>query len=199
MIEQLRPRDFRAPGSLLQTDLATMLKHDPKAFDCLIFPALPGKDETVAVTEDVVGTLDSEERAQTYGQPEQGRAMIVPEEALGFDVLAGELANSFLGASTPMNILLSMPVRNYSLIQWREFATPDAEEPELRTVYVLDSKAAGRTAGAGVVYICAPLPALGEIPDLPPAPAEPEPEEEGQPDDGAHGQTPTEGDPVGVL
>ena len=30
--------------------------------------------------------------------------MIVPEEALGFDVLAGELANSFLGASTPMNI-----------------------------------------------------------------------------------------------
>lgn len=199
MIEQLRPRDFRAPGSVLQTDLATMLKHDPKAFDCLIFPALPGKDETVAVTEDVVGALDSEERAQTYGQPEQGRAMIVPEEALGFDVLAGELANSFLGASTPMNILLSMPVRNYSLIQWREFATPDAEEPELRTVYVLDSKAAGRTAGAGVVYICAPLPALGEIPDLPPAPEEPEPEGEGQPDDGAHGQTPTEKDPVGVL
>lgn len=199
MLNQLRPRDFRAPGTVLQADFATMLQHDPKAFDCLIFPALPGRDETVAVEADPVGALDSNERAQTYGQPEPGRALIVPEEGLDFDVLAGELANSFLGASAPMNILLSKPVRNFSLIQWLEYATPDAEEPELRTVYVLDSKAAGRTAGAGVVYICAPLPALGEVPDLPPAPEEPEPDGEGEPDAGAHVQIPAADDPVGVL
>ena len=137
---------------------------------------------------------------QRHGtHPEQGRALIVPEEGLDFDVLAGELANSFLGVSSPMNILLSMPVRNFSLIQWLEYATPDAEEPELRTVYVLDSKAAGRTAGAGVVYICAPLPALGEVPDLPPESEEPEKDGEGEPDAGAHGQTPAADDPVGVL
>lgn len=192
MIDHLHPRDYRATGSVLQTDLATMLNSHPEAFDCLIFPALEGKNESVAVEADPVGALDSNERAQTYSQPEPGRALIVPEEGFGFDVLAGELANSFLGASSPMNILLSMTVRNYSLIQWLEYATPDAAEPELRTVYVLDSKATGRTTGAGVIYICVPLPALGEVPKVPPL--------EEEPDDGeAHDPKPPTGDPVGVL
>ncbi|MGE9984881.1 hypothetical protein [Desulfovibrio sp. SGI.169] len=167
MIEKLNPRDFRAPARILAEDLQTMLTHDPKAFDCLIFPAIPGDEETVAVADDPVGSLDAGERAQKYGEPVLGRAMIVPEEGLGFEVLAGEVANSFLGATAPMNILLSMPVHNYSLIQWSEYATPDADEPEIRTVYVLNSKAVGRVSGAGTVYVCAPLPALGEVPNTP--------------------------------
>lgn len=199
MIDQLTPRDYRAPGSVLQEDMATMLRCHPEAFDCLIFAAVAGQNETVAVAEDVVGALDAGERAQTFATPVLGRALLVPEESLDFDVLSGELANSFLGASTPLNILLSIPVRNYSLIQWKEYATPDAEEPELRTVYVLSAKSAGHTAGAGVVYVCAPLPALGEVPDLPPPAEEPEPDGEGQPDDGPHDHTLAADDPVGVL
>lgn len=189
MIDQLKPRDFRTPAKILAQDLKTMLAHDPKAFDCLIFPAIPGQEETVAVSEDPVGSIDAAERAQKYGEPVLGRAMIVPEEGLGFEVLAGEVANSFLGVTAPMNILLSIPVNDYSLIQWREYATPDAEEPELRTVYVLSAKAVGRVAGAGTVYVCAPLPALGEAPDAP------EKETEGT----APGVDASEGDNVGVL
>lgn len=187
--DALNPRDFREPARILVQDYQTMLAHDPKAFDCLIFPAVPGEEETVAVAEDPVGSLDAGERAQTYGEPVLGRAMIVPEEGLGFEVLAGEVANSFLGVTAPMNILLSMPVRNYSLIQWREYATPDAEEPEIRTVYVLSAKAVGRVAGAGTVYVCAPLPALGEVPDAP------EHETEAM----SPGVDTSEGDNVGVL
>lgn len=93
-----------------------------------------------------------------------GRALIVPDEAYGFELLSGEAAESFLGASAPMNILLSMPVRCYSLVQWAEYAAPDAAEPEIRTVYVMDARPAGRVAGAGAYYVCAPLPAPGEIP-----------------------------------
>ena len=200
MINQLVPRDFRIPAKILAQDLQTMLAHDPKAFDCLIFPAVPGEEEIVAVAEDPVGSLDAGERAQKYGEPVLGRAMIVPEEGLGFEVLAGEVANSFLGVTAPMNILLSMPVRNYSLIQWREYATPDAEEPEIRTVYVLSAKAVGRVAGAGTVYVCAPLPALGEVPDTSLVPEEPGPSGGGLPDDdGPHGQPLMEDDSVGVL
>lgn len=168
IIDALNPRDFRKPAKILVQDYQTMLAHDPKAFDCLIFPAIPGQEETVAVSEDPVGSIDAGERAQKYGEPVLGRAMIVPEEGLGFEVLAGEVANSFLGVTAPMNILLSIPVNDYSLIQWREYATPDAEEPELRTVYVLSAKAVGRVAGAGTVYVCAPLPALGEAPEQEP-------------------------------
>lgn len=200
MTEKLNPRDFRAPARILTQDYQTMLAHDPKAFDCLIFPAVPGDEEIVAVAEDPVGSIDAGERAQKYGEPVLGRAMIVPEEGLGFEVLAGEVANSFLGVTAPMNILLSIPVNDYSLIQWREYATPDAEEPELRTVYVLSAKAVGRVAGAGTVYVCAPLPALGEAPDTSLVPEEPGPSGGGLPDDdGPHGQPLMEDDSVGVL
>lgn len=165
MKNTLKPRDFRAPARILAADYRQMLAHDPKAFDCLIFPALGGREETIAANEDVVGALDDEERAQTYGEPVQGRAMIIPDSELSFDVLAGEVAQNFLGASAPMNFLLSMPVRRFSLVQWLEYAEPEDTEPQTRTVYVMDVKAAGRVAGAGTVYVCAPMPALGEVPE----------------------------------
>lgn len=194
MIEQLKPRDYRAPARILAQDYKTMLEHDPKAFDCLIFPALDAEhDEKVAPGPDIVSSIESGERANSYGDPVIGRALIVPDEAYGFEVLSGEAAESFLGINAPMNILLSIPVRNYSLIQWTEFASPDAEEAEIRTVYVLDARPVGRMAGAGTYYVCAPLPALGEIPDIQPSPEEQEEE--------AVSET-TEADntdPVGVL
>ena len=196
MIDQLKPRDFRTPAKILAQDLKTMLAHDPKAFDCLIFPAIPGQEETVAVSEDPVGSIDAAERAQKFGEPVLGRALIVPEEGLGFEVLAGEVANSFLGVNEPMNLLLSMPVNDFSLIQWREYATPDAEEPETRTVYVLSAKAIGRVAGAGTVYVCAPLPALGEVPQGSSQEEEPE---AGKSDTGEESPDTPQADAVGVL
>lgn len=193
MIDQLKPRDYRAPARILAQDYKTMLEQDPKAFDCLIFPVLDSEhDEKVAPGPDVVSSIESGERANSYGKPVIGRALIVPEEAYGFEVLSGEAAESFLGVNAPMNILLSMPVRDYSLIQWTEYATPDAEEPEIRTVYVLDAKTAGRVAGAGTYYVCAPLPAIGEIPDV-----LPEPEDKEDTDEGS--ASTDDADPVGVL
>ena len=59
--------------------------------------------------EGSVGSIDAAEQAQKFGEPILGRAMIVPEEDLGFEVMASEVANSFLGVNEPMNILLSMP------------------------------------------------------------------------------------------
>lgn len=170
MISLLKPRDYRAPARILAQDYKTMLEQDPKAFDCLIFPALGSEyDEKVAPGEDVVCALESGERAQSFDDPVLGRAMIIPDEGYGFEVLSGEVAESFVGLNTPMNILLSMPVRNNSIIQWSEYTTPDAEEPEIRTVYVMSAKTAGRMAGAGTFYVCAPLPAIGEVPEIPPA------------------------------
>lgn len=58
-----------------------------------------------------------------------------------------------------MRIILSVPgARKYSLIQWLEFPTLDAEEPEPRTVYIMDSAPIGRTLGVGLVHTCLPLP-----------------------------------------
>lgn len=165
----ITPRDYRQPGRVLKQDLSTLLDVSPEAFDCLVFRALPSEDEQVTIEQDVVGSIESGERAQSYAEPVEARARIVPDEGLAFGVLSSALAENFIGASQPMNILLSVPgVRKYSLVQWMEFPDVDSDGAELRTVYVLDSKPVGRTLGAGVIYTCLPLPALGEVPQRAP-------------------------------
>lgn len=167
MTTTLTPRDYRLPGRVLKDDLATLLRDSPEAFDCLVWIAKDSThDEQVTVEEDVVGSIESGERAQSYEEPVPARARIVPDDGLAFGVLSSGLAENFLGTSQPLRLLLSVPgVRKYSLIQWLEYPTLDAESPEPRTVYVLDSAPIGRTLGVGIAYTCLPLPALGEIPD----------------------------------
>ena len=185
----IAPRDYRQPGRVLKQDLSTLLAASPEAFDCLVWIAKDSShDEQVTVEQDVVGSIESGERAQSYEKPIQARARIVPDEALAFGVLSSALAENFIGASQPMRIILSVPgARKYSLIQWLEFPTLDAEEPEPRTVYIMDSAPIGRTLGVGLVHTCLPLPALGEVPAA--APEEEGPLQSGSPQD----------DIVGVL
>lgn len=59
MISQLKPRDYRAPARILAQDYRTMLEQDPRAFDCLIFPALDREsDEKVAAANDAVSAIE---------------------------------------------------------------------------------------------------------------------------------------------
>ena len=133
----IAPRDYRQPGRVLKQDLSTLLAASPEAFDCLVWIAKDSShDEQVTVEQDVVGSIESGERAQSYEKPIQARARIVPDEALAFGVLSSALAENFIGASQPMRIILSVPgARKYSLIQWLEFPTLDAESrnPERST------------------------------------------------------------------
>lgn len=119
----IAPRDYRQPGRVLKQDLSTLLEASPEAFDCLVWIAKDSShDEQVTVEQDVVGSIESGERAQSYEKPIQARARIVPDDALAFGVLSSALAENFIGASQPMHIILSVPgARKYSLIQWLEF------------------------------------------------------------------------------
>ena len=120
----IAPRDYRQPGRVLKQDLSTLLAASPEAFDCLAKD--PSHDEQVTVEQDVVGSIESGERAQSYEKPIQARARIVPDDALAFGVLSSALAENFIGASQPMRIILSVPgARKYSLIQWLEFPDMD--------------------------------------------------------------------------
>ena len=123
----IAPRDYRQPGRVLKQDLSTLLAASPEAFDCLVWIAKDSShDEQVTVEQDVVGSIESGERAQSYEKPIQARARIVPDDALAFGVLSSALAENFIGASQPMRIILSVPgARKYSLIQWLEFPDMD--------------------------------------------------------------------------
>ena len=120
----IAPRDYRQPGRVLKQDLSTLLA---ASFDCLVWIAKDSShDEQVTVEQDVVGSIESGKRAQSYEKPIQARARIVPDDALAFGVLSSALAENFIGASQPMRIILSVPgARKYSLIQWLEFPDMD--------------------------------------------------------------------------
>ena len=118
----IAPRDYRQPGRVLKQDLSTLLAASPEAFDCLVWIAKDASHDE----QDVVGSIESGERAQSYEKPIQARARIVPDDALAFGVLSSALAENFIGASQPMRIILSVPgARKYSLIQWLEFPDMD--------------------------------------------------------------------------
>ena len=71
----IAPRDYRQPGRVLKQDLSTLLAASPEAFDCLVWIAKDSiHDEQVTVEQDVVGSIESGERAQSYEEPIPARA-----------------------------------------------------------------------------------------------------------------------------
>lgn len=206
MNQPLLPRnaEYIAQARILQADMETLLKQHPEAFDCIVFAAQEDQDEMVSSELDVVGSLESGERAQTYAKPVRCRALIAPNEEQDFGVLSSGLGENFDSAERPLALLLSIPgVRTYSLVQWLEYASPALASDEAvtaRTVYVLKTSPIGHSMGAGVLYLCQPLPAMGEVPEgtveeLPPEELLPEKQSGEQPEE----PEPMQPDLVGVL
>lgn len=164
----LLPRNYHDTSMTLRHDLQVMLRDHPEAFDCLVYPALESaKNEFVTVDGPRVGIADRDERAQSYGEPVQARAFMVPDPNMEFMAVDSGLYESITGSQPPVNILLSIPgIRTYSLIQWLEYLKPDECETIERTYYVSEVKPLGRTLNAEMIHVCYPLPALGETPLL---------------------------------
>ena len=167
MTTPMSPRTYKPAGNVLNHSYAVMLRDHPEAFDCIIYPARSSEHNEILADNAPVGTLlDRDERAQQYDQPVQGRAMIVPTSDLAFDATDSGSYESFHSASEAINLLLSEPgLRKHTLVQWLEYRSLESEETVERTVYIADIQPMGRTLGAGMLYVCHPLPALGEIPD----------------------------------
>lgn len=161
----MRPRNYSPLGSILSHDYKSVLEQHPEAFDCIVFPAKsPEHDETIAVNESVATVLESDSRAQKYDTPVYARAMLVPKQELDYDATESGQYEAFTDSSDAINLMLSVQVRRYSLIQWLEYIALDRDETIERTVYVRDILPLGRTLTAGATYVCYPLPAVGEVP-----------------------------------
>lgn len=188
-MSQIKPRSYRPGGQALNDSYATMLQAHPEAFDCIIYPAKSSEYNEILADNEPTGTLlDRDERAQEYDPPVLARAMIVPRQELAFDATSSGLYESFHAASEAMTLLLSENgLRKHTLVQWREYISLTGEETVERVVYIADEKPVGRTLNAQMLYICYPLPAMGEKPQHEPEldkPEQPDPCPENPPDVG---------------
>ncbi len=186
-MSQLTPRSYRPGAQALNDAYATMLQSHPEAFDCIIYPAKSSEHNEILADNEPVGTLlDRDERAQEYDPPVLGRALIVPKQELAFDATDSGLYESFHAASEAMTLMLSISgLRRHSLVQWEEYLSLDSEDTIERVVFIADEKPVGRTLNAQMLYICYPLPAIGEKPEKEPVkPDQPDPCPENPPDVG---------------
>lgn len=165
----LKPRSYKSTAGIVRHTLEVMLRDHPEAFDVLVFPALESdRNEIVAVNRPRATLLDREQRLQEYGPPFRARARIVPEDIMPLEMVDSASFESFHGMQDAVRIVLSQPgVRTFSLIQWLEYPEHESEETATRTVYIAETQPLGRTLDAGVVHVCYPLPAGGEVPELP--------------------------------
>lgn len=186
-MSQLTPRSYKPGAQVLNDTYATMLQAHPEAFDCIIYPAKSSEHNEILADNEPVGTLlDRDERAQEYDPPVLARALLVPKSELVFDATDSGLYESFHAASEAMTLMLSISsLRRHSLVQWKEYLSPDSDDTIDRVVFIADEKPIGRTLNAQMIYICYPLLAMGEKPEQEPEKAEqPDPCPENPPDIG---------------
>lgn len=167
----MKARDYRDFNKAMSGDFMVFVRSHPDACDILLFKPDPESLEKVAVDQDVVGALESEERSLEYLDPIMTKAVLVPDEFPFGAVDAGGEPDGNMGQ--PVALLIADPeVPRQSVIQYREFVN----DTDVRVVslYVLRSEIIGEAPGACEKHYCLPFqvfdyefiePPLNELPE----------------------------------
>lgn len=165
----LKPRNHQPLGRVIESGLSAFLLGHPEAFDALLFKAVKGSEEDVAVAGgiiDVVGSMESSERSLDYADPVKTRAFLLPDDGISFYATTDGAGETEVGIEQPLAMLLLEPdVPKYSVVRWQEYDGTGLDAAIVsRTFYVFDAKPAGRGTGAGMVYFILPMSSPGELP-----------------------------------
>lgn len=149
------PRDYRATGAALTGNINLQINNHPDSFECLLYRADLSATETVADNEDVVGSMESSERAVTYADPIGARALRIVEGP--FFQSATNLGDGPDGnADQPLVLVLSVePVPEQSVIQYEEMVSED--DRRLVSVFVVRGDLIGSIPGGKQRHYCIPF------------------------------------------
>ena len=147
-------RDYRIASSEMELDMVTMFEQDPDAIDILIYKARLGNPETVSETEDVVGSLESNERAIEYDDPIDSRGIFLPFDFQG--ILAMDSGARPTDFEVPVVMLIQereIPVG--SVVQYNEYVT----DTEIQTfsLYILKSESVGQAPAMAMKHYMIPF------------------------------------------
>jgi len=157
------PRDYRATGNALTADINATITYHPDSFECLLYMADFSAPETVASNADVVGSMETSERAVTYLDPVGARAMRIVEGPFFQSATnAGDGPDGNL--DQPLVLVLNLePVPEQSIIQYEEMIGED--DRRMVSVYVVKSDLIGSIPGGKERHYCIPFKSIeGETP-----------------------------------
>ena len=149
----MKPQNTTVVSSIVASDLDAVIAAHPETFDAVIFRAINDNMETVAPTDDVVGTLENTQRRIEYEPPELVSVLEPTLEMANYRMLT-EGDGYGLQNDGVYRLLISGRVPVQSVI-----AYPVAQHGgtfTLRIMYVLAAEALGRKAPAGYVYSLMP-------------------------------------------
>jgi len=150
----METRDYRETSALIASDLVTMFDSDPDAIDLLLYKARIGNPETVVETEDVVGSLEADERAIEYDDPIDTRGIFLPfdfQEVLAMD--SGAQPGDY---ETPIVMLIQeTDIPKGSVIQYDEYVNGD--EKQTVSLYILKSDAVGQAPAIAMKHYLIPF------------------------------------------
>lgn len=133
------PRDYRAAADVIAADLLTLLDSDPDAFDIVLFKPRLANPETVVQTADVVGSIESDERAVEYDDPIPSRGLFLPFDFQG--IIAMDSGEKQADPDVPLVMLIKeKDVPKGSVVQYDEYVS--SSEVQTISLYVIKSEAA---------------------------------------------------------
>ena len=151
----IQTRDYRETSQLIASDLETMFDHDPDAIDVLLYRAELATAEVVTgLVQDVVGSLESDERAIEYADPVETRGIFLPFDFSGILAMDdGDMAGDF---ETPIVMLIKGDeIPKASVIQYDEYVSQT--ETRRVTLYVMKSEAVGQSPAIAFKYYLIPF------------------------------------------
>lgn len=160
-----RPANQHRPATdqLTQDLLATLDQH-PMAFDVILFPTADGKEDvTEGAMEDVVGSLEGDERQLTYGAPFVTQAL-EPQHSIEFRSMLSDGDGYGIESSEgePWRLLIKgCPVPKRSVLA---YVVDTGQGLALNVMYIMGGRSIGRRAPAGYLYQL--IPYLGGLKHL---------------------------------
>ena len=151
----IQTRDYRETSQLIASDLETMFDHDPDAIDVLLYKSeLVMAEIVTGLVQDVVGSLESDERAIEYADPVETRGIFLPFDFSGILAMDdGQMAGDF---ETPIVMLIKGDeIPKASVIQYDEYV--NQTETRRVTLYIMKSEAVGQSPAIAFKYYLIPF------------------------------------------
>lgn len=160
-----RPANQHRPATdQLTQDFNAMIGQHPMAFDVVVFPVAGEKEDVTApAMEDVVGSLESDERQLSYGEPFITLALEPQHSIEAHGMLSSGIGYGVEqdGGDAWRLLIQQGPVPKRSVVA---YVMDTGQGLALQTLYVMGAKSIGRRAPAGYVYEL--IPYLGGMQPL---------------------------------
>lgn len=162
-------RDFRKNNVSVRSAIQKRIEADPLAIKCLLYRAKLEELETLAITDDVVGNIEFDERSIEYEDPTETKILFLPFE---FERLKGAIdgTSSIEGqTSDGMNVEVKALISDenvpmQSIIQFDE-VTDSHSGADRRTItlYVAGFENAGQAPTVVTRYLLIPFQNDGRV------------------------------------